>query len=156
SEHDEWCRLHAQRPSLRVAHRRRSPHARADPPADEFPRRHRDASTRQGGKALKRGVRSQKSGVRILGFAIFATIASAQPNALMPTRDVNQLCTRATKLMEAGGVAVPDLRASAVPMIENVKQSCVTLQLRPNLGQPTYSILVNLRAYLALADVVPK
>src|SRR5262249_9467187 len=128
-----------------------------NPLADEFPGRHGDAATRQGGKTLRTGVRSQESGVRILGFALFAAIASGQPpNAIMPAREVNQLCTRATQLMEAGGVAVPDLRPPAVPMIENVNQSCATLQLRPNLGQPTYSILVNLRAYLSLADVVPK
>jgi lysophospholipase L1-like esterase len=58
--------------------------------------------------------------------------------------------------MEAGGVAVPDLSRAAAPVIENVKQACTQLRLRPNSGQPTYALMMNVRAYLALADAVPK
>ena len=41
-------------------------------------------------------------------------------------------------------------------MIENVRTACDQLRQRANVGQPTYSLLMNLRAYLALADAVPK
>jgi lysophospholipase L1-like esterase len=74
----------------------------------------------------------------------------------MNSRDVNQVCTRSTQLMEAGGVAVPDLQRAAAPVIENVKQACVQLQARPGFGQATYVLIMNLRAYLSLADAVPK
>ena len=69
---------------------------------------------------------------------------------------MNSLCLRSTQLMEAGGVAVPDLSRAAAPVIENVKQACTQLRLRPNSGQPTYALMMNVRAYLALADTVPK
>src|SRR5437588_11589642 len=92
----------------------------------------------------------------MFGAIVFASIVCAQTNPLMSTRDVNQVCTRATQLMEAGGVAVPDLRNAAAPVIENVKQACVQLQARPGFGQATYVLLMNLRAYLSLADAVPK
>ena len=93
--------------------------------------------------------------MKTAAFILFSSSLFAQ-NALMPARDVSQLCTRAIQLMEAGGVAVPDLRNSAAPLIENARQSCALLQTRTGLGQPTYSILVNLRAYIALSDAVPK
>jgi lysophospholipase L1-like esterase len=74
----------------------------------------------------------------------------------MNTRDVNQLCERATQLMEAGGVAVPELQRAAAPVIENVRQACNQLRAVPGSGQPTYVLMMNVRAYLALADAVPK
>jgi lysophospholipase L1-like esterase len=58
--------------------------------------------------------------------------------------------------MQAGGVAIPDLQRAAAPVIENVRQACGELQLRPGRGQATYVLLMNLRAYLTLADAVPK
>jgi lysophospholipase L1-like esterase len=69
---------------------------------------------------------------------------------------MNQLCQRSTELMDAGGFAIPDLQRAAAPVIENVRMACTALQVRANAGQPTYAILANLRAYLALADAVPK
>lgn len=90
-------------------------------------------------------------------FGCFAAAVWAQtPTALLSTAEVNQLCLRSRQLMEAGGVAVPDLARAAAPVIENVRQACGQLQLRPNAGQPTYVLLMNVRAYLALADAVPK
>jgi lysophospholipase L1-like esterase len=98
-----------------------------------------------------------RKGARIGLGVLFAAVAFPQaPNALMNSRDVNQLCTRSTQLMEAGGVAVPDLQRAAAPVIENVKQACVQLQTRPGFGQATYVLIMNLRAYLSLADAVPK
>lgn len=75
---------------------------------------------------------------------------------LLPNAQVNELCGRLGELMEAGGVAIPDLQRAAAPVIENTRQNCIQLRLRPGRAQITYSLLTNLRAYLALADSVPK
>jgi lysophospholipase L1-like esterase len=89
--------------------------------------------------------------------AVFAAALRAQaPSALLDPSQVDSLCLRATQLMEAGGVAVPDLSRAAAPVIENVKQACTQLRLGPNNGQATYALMMNVRAYLALADTVPK
>jgi acyl-CoA thioesterase I len=42
------------------------------------------------------------------------------------------------------------------PVIENVKQACTQLKLHANGGQPTYSLIMNVRAYLELSDTIPK
>ena len=80
----------------------------------------------------------------------------ASSDALMAPAAVNQLCGRLGELMEAGGVAVPDLLRAAAPVIENTRQDCIQLRLLPGRGRTTYSLLMNLRSYLALADSVPK
>ncbi len=86
-----------------------------------------------------------------------AGIAMAQaPSALMTTAEMNALCVRAGQLMDAGGVAAPDLGRAVGPVIENVKQACTQLKLHPNGGQPTYALMMNIRAYLELADAIPK
>ena len=96
--------------------------------------------------------------MRIVGLALAAAAAAwAQtPGALLSRADVSQLCARSVQLMEAGGVAVPDLSRAAAPVIENVRGACTQLQLQPGAGQSTYVLMMNLRAYLALADAVPK
>ena len=76
--------------------------------------------------------------------------------ALLTNPQVAELCGRLGELMDAGGVAVPDLARAAAPVIENTRQNCIQLRIRPGRGQITYSLLTNLRAYLALADSVPK
>lgn len=92
-----------------------------------------------------------------IGLGLAAGLLAAQePIPLLRTADVNQLCQRSIQLMEAGGVAVPELQRAAAPVIQNVRQACVQLQARPGSGQPTYVLLMNLRAYLTLADAVPK
>ena len=95
--------------------------------------------------------------MKILGLCLLATAAWAQaPTALLSTSDLNQLCTRTRQLMEAEGVAIPDLARASAPVIENVRQACEQIQRKPDAGQPTYVFMMNLRAYLALADAVPK
>lgn len=94
-------------------------------------------------------------GIFALGLISFGAFAQT-PDALMPSKDVNELCLRSSQLMEAGGIAIPDLQRAAAPVIENVKQACVQIQVRPNAGQATYVLMMNLHAYLALSDAVPK
>ena len=75
---------------------------------------------------------------------------------MLGTKDVNQLCKRSVELMEAGGVVIPDLQRASAPIVENARQACIALQERPGASQPTYSLMTNLHAYLALSDAVPK
>ena len=93
----------------------------------------------------------------LVGLPLWAQAPNPQSNsALLEPAQVNALCLRSTQLMEAGGVAVPDLSRAAAPVIENVKQACAQLRASPGSGQATYSLMMNVRAYLALADTVPK
>ena len=80
----------------------------------------------------------------------------SSPTPLLTAPQANELCGRLGELMEAGGAAIPDLQRAAAPVIENTKQDCIQLRLLPGRGRTTYSLLVDLRAYLALADSVPK
>ena len=91
-----------------------------------------------------------------LAIATQAQTPDALATAQLSANNANQLCQRTIQLMDAGGVAVPDLQSAAAPVIENVRTACNQLQKRANAGQPTYALLMNLRAYLALADAVPK
>jgi lysophospholipase L1-like esterase len=123
-------------------------------------------------RIVKQGVRSQKSELRILGLVLIAALtalgqapaqtqtpapsAAQAPDALLPAKDLTELCQRSAQLMEAGGVSVPDLHNAAAPLIENAKQACIQLQASAAAAAPTYTLLMNLRAYNALADSVPK
>jgi lysophospholipase L1-like esterase len=84
------------------------------------------------------------------------TLRAQAPNPLLSTAEVNALCLRSAQLMDAGGIATPDLGRAAAPVVENVKQACTQLKLHPNGGQPTYALMMNVRTYLALTDAIPK
>jgi lysophospholipase L1-like esterase len=85
-----------------------------------------------------------------------AAAAQAPPNPQLSAAEVIQLCQRASQLMDAGGVAIPDLQRAAGPVRDNALAACSQIQLQAGAGQATYTLLVNLRAYLSLADAVPK
>lgn len=94
---------------------------------------------------------------RFAAVALMAAGAWAQaPNALMNTKEINQVCVRAQQLMEAGGIAIPELQRAAAPALENVKQACILIQAQARAGEPTYTVLNNIRTYLALSDSVQK
>jgi lysophospholipase L1-like esterase len=97
---------------------------------------------------------------RSLLAALFAGAAMGQapqpPSPLLSNPAVNQLCQRSIQLMDAGGVAIPDLRRAAEPMIESARQTCRQLQIQPAGGQATYNLKANVGAFLDLADAVPK
>jgi lysophospholipase L1-like esterase len=92
----------------------------------------------------------------IPAIALFAIAQGPPSTALLSNVDVNNLCVRTAQLMEAGGVAIPELQRAAAPVIENARQACVQLQIRGGSGQATYTLLSNVRAYIALADSVPR
>lgn len=92
----------------------------------------------------------------VLAPAQTAPPASA-PGALLPDREARALYTRTIQLMEAGGFAIPELARAGAPLIENIKQTMESLDF---LGwrNPTlhYRVLTNVRAFLLIADAVPK
>ncbi len=72
-------------------------------------------------------------------------------------RDAFELYGRAVQLMEAGSVAAPELSRAGAPIVENARAAVATLRsLNRQHAGVTYSFLTNVRAYLALADAVPK
>ncbi len=92
---------------------------------------------------------------------LVALTAQAQPAPSAPSAELdpdqlNQLCTRVGQLMEAGGFAIPALARAAAPIIEGARAACALLETKPRAADPTYTLLGNLRAYLNLADAVPK
>ncbi|HVO96790.1 MAG TPA: GDSL-type esterase/lipase family protein [Bryobacteraceae bacterium] len=105
-----------------------------------------------------REVRSQKSGVRIFALALIAaSISAAQaPSPLLNAVQMNQLCQRTVQLMDAGGIAVPDLKRAAEPVLESARQSCVALEAKPGTTQPVFALMNSLKAFLTLSDAVPK
>jgi lysophospholipase L1-like esterase len=107
---------------------------------------------------MGKGVGSQESGLRIVLAALILAVGAwgQTPEALLSAKDLNQLCVRAGQLMEAGGVAIPELQRAAAPEIENVKQACIQLQAKPRDSQTTFVLLNNVKTYLTLSDAVTK
>lgn len=87
--------------------------------------------------------------------AALAAIAQ-EPTALMNAQQANELYGRAVQLMESSTVAMPELNRAGAPLIENVRQAAKNLRDRANNSELTYSLLTNIRAYLLLADSVPR
>lgn len=79
-----------------------------------------------------------------------------QQSALMNAAQVNQLCSRSLQLMESAMVSIPDMNRAGAPLLENARQAATNLRARSNNTQFTYEYLTNLRAYVMLADSVPR
>ena len=84
--------------------------------------------------------------------------APSQQDALLSTRDAMALYTRLVQLMESTTTAVPGLARAGAPVIENTRQSLGNLQAAASQqdGSLQYEFLINVRAYLALAEAMPK
>jgi lysophospholipase L1-like esterase len=103
---------------------------------------------------------------RILALIIFAafsiaaysqTNASSQQSPLLSAQDAAALYQRSLQLVESTSAAVPGLVRAAAPVLENARQAQQNLQNGPaGHAGLTYDFLINLRAYLALADSLPK
>jgi len=85
-----------------------------------------------------------------------STLFAQAENPLLGTAAMNTLCSRVVQLMDAGGVAVPDLQRAAAPVVESAKQSCAALEAKPGTTQPVFLLMGSLRAFLTLSDAVPK
>jgi lysophospholipase L1-like esterase len=92
--------------------------------------------------------------------AVFMLAASAwaqeAPKALTDQTVLAQY-DRVLQLIEAGGVASPELGRAGVPLAENMRMAKESLQFlgvrNPELH---YRFMANLKAYLLVADAVPK
>lgn len=95
-----------------------------------------------------------------LWLACFAITLSAQPpqaaNPLLTGKQVLESDQRVVQLMESTTVAVPELARAGAPLIENARQALTNLRVNSSDSIANYAFLTNLRAYLALADAVPK
>ncbi|MBN8732375.1 MAG: hypothetical protein J0L64_17670 [Acidobacteria bacterium] len=96
--------------------------------------------------------------IPLLALACGATALMAQERPLLTTAQYNDLYTRTLQLMDSTMSAVPGLARAAAPVMENARQGVANLKIAPT--QP-YSplhleIVRNVRAYLALADALPK
>ncbi len=96
--------------------------------------------------------------VLVLAAALaWAAVAIAQPAALPSGQEVLQLCDRVVQLMDSTKVVVPELARAGEPVAENARQALVNIRAAGVQNSPLiYTLLVNLRAYLALSDSVPK
>jgi lysophospholipase L1-like esterase len=82
--------------------------------------------------------------------------AQQQPQALLAPPAVLKLSARVVELMESTSVAVPGLVRAAAPVLENTRQANANLRRSAANSSFVYEFLTNTRAYLALADSVPK
>ncbi len=86
-----------------------------------------------------------------------AAAAVAQESSLLPSQQVLARCGRAADLMESTSAVVPELVRAGAPLVENARQACRNLAaVSPQHGLLTYTLLTNLRAFLSLADALPK
>lgn len=94
---------------------------------------------------------------RLVAALICVGSALAQPG-LLPTREAFAHYERVIQLMESTTAAVPGLARAAAPVLENTRQALLTLRSAANTqdGGLQYSLITNVRAYLALADATPK
>ena len=95
--------------------------------------------------------------VAVLAVCVSILPVIAQQRGPLSTKDAFDLYGRAVELMQSVAVAVPDLSRGGGPIIENARASVSTLR---SLGWQhagvTYSFLTNARAFLLLADALPK
>ena len=83
--------------------------------------------------------------------------ASTTAGALLPSGEALALLKRISQLMESTTLATPGMVRAAAPLMENVRQALANIAAgsAENTGQINI-MLANVRAYLALADALPK
>lgn len=85
-------------------------------------------------------------------------LQAQEPRAMFTATEMSGHTERMLQLMESVSVAIPDLARAASPVTEYARQAREEIIRAPG-GQsapPTYGMLTNARAYLALADALPK
>jgi len=99
-----------------------------------------------------RGSRSIQAGLAVF---LFCSVAFGQQSALLGDRQSLELYKRTAQLMESAAVATPELARAGAPVTENVRQALINLERGQSVAV-TNALLMNLKAYLALTDAVPK
>ena len=92
-----------------------------------------------------------------LVLAVVATPVTAQSVRLEP-QEAAKLYRQITDLMEATGVAVPELARAGAPLVENVRQAAKALAVGHTREHTAVleKLLSNARIYLQISDAVPK
>jgi lysophospholipase L1-like esterase len=86
-----------------------------------------------------------------------AAMALAQSGgALLSNSEALKLEQRTVQLVESTGLAVPGLARAGAPALEDARQALANLQTAPQNAGNTFAFLNNARAYLAIADTVPR
>jgi len=86
-----------------------------------------------------------------------AAMAWAQSGgALLSNQEALKLEQRTVQLMESTGLAVPGLARAGAPALEDARQALANLETAPQNAATTFTLLGDTRAYLAIADTVPK
>ena len=86
----------------------------------------------------------------------FAAHLFAQPAALFSNTDALALETHILQLVEATMVSTPELSKAGAPLLENARDALTVLHRDPMETASTHRFLASIRAYLVLADAVPK
>jgi lysophospholipase L1-like esterase len=71
-------------------------------------------------------------------------------------KDADQLATRMLQLMESTAVATPGLVQASDPLKQNTQLTLAAMQRTPLNAALTYQFLTEVKAYLALADSIPR
>jgi lysophospholipase L1-like esterase len=88
---------------------------------------------------------------------LFVPACVAQQAEPLSNKDAFDLYWRGVQLMESTSLTAPELARAGAPITENARQAVVTLRsLNRQHAGVTYTFLTSLRAYLALADAIPR
>jgi lysophospholipase L1-like esterase len=91
-----------------------------------------------------------------LGFVCAQHVASGQGTPL-PNEKAFELYGRAVQLMGSTALVVPELARAGAPITENARSAVATLRSLGNQhAGVTYTFLANARAFLLLAEALPK
>jgi len=108
--------------------------------------------TERGGQRARR-----RLGACPTTLALILTVAMhAQPSALLSNSDALALETHIVQLVEATMISTPELSKAGAPLLASARAALTALHRDPMETAPTYRFLASIRAYLALADAVPK
>ena len=92
----------------------------------------------------------------LAGAGLLAAQQAELPSALLSGEEVVQLNTRIVQLVEATMVSTPALSRAGAPLLEDARLALQNLRFAPRSLDATSRFLTATRAYLALADAVPR
>lgn len=92
----------------------------------------------------------------VAGTALLAQAPAQQESALLNGQNALKTAERAVQLAESLAIAFPELNRAGGPLIDSSRQALASLKGRANHSGYSYSLLSNMRAFLAAADAVGK
>ena len=104
---------------------------------------------------MRRTLSPSLSGIALFLFAISAQ-AQSPPNALLSPPETQLTATRVLQLMESTATAVPGLVRASEPLRQNTQATATALNKSLRDSTLTLQLINDLRAYLALADAMPR